>query len=264
MNQANDGALPPIDDIPEARRDSQASTGEAKSSLPWILTGVGAIAVLSGGWAISQVSLGPIGTAQPMVGIVNTLSLSQTTNDSSDVITATVSDQLVPAQRTLLGHKAYDEAPVSELTALTADGSIRLRTPAAEKFQAMVDAARRQRITLVPLSGFRTQEDQAHLFFDIKAERSQLAVQRAEVSAPPGYSEHHSGYAIDIGDADEPETHLTAEFAETAAFEWLQENANRYGFEMTFEADNDQGVAYEPWHWRFVGDRHSLETFYQE
>ncbi|NET54338.1 MAG: hypothetical protein F6K09_38790, partial [Merismopedia sp. SIO2A8] len=44
----------------------------------------------------------------------------------------------------------------------------------------------------------------------------------------------------------------------------LQENALAYGFELSFHGEEDSVVSYEPWHWRFVGDRHSLETFYGE
>ncbi|MGL5033031.1 MAG: D-alanyl-D-alanine carboxypeptidase family protein, partial [Microcystaceae cyanobacterium] len=43
----------------------------------------------------------------------------------------------------------------------------------------------------------------------------------------------------------------------------LKNNAARYDFEMSFTPGNAQGVSYEPWHWRFVGDRASLETFYR-
>jgi D-alanyl-D-alanine carboxypeptidase len=83
------------------------------------------------------------------------------------------------------------------------------------------------------------------------------------VSAPPGYSEHHTGYAIDIGDAAAPATNLSPKFEQTKAFKWLNANAARFSFEMSFPKNNPQGVSYEPWHWRYVGDRHSLETFYK-
>ena len=87
---------------------------------------------------------------------------------------------------------------------------------------------------------------------------------RAEVSAPPGFSEHHTGYAVDIGDADVPDANLSVAFEETAAFEWLEVNGPRYGFELSFEEGNEQGVQYEPWHWRFIGDSDSLQTFYSD
>lgn len=79
----------------------------------------------------------------------------------------------------------------------------------------------------------------------------------------PGYSEHHTGYAIDIGDGARPDTHLSEAFEDTPAFRWLEKNAARFSFELSFPRHNPQGVSYEPWHWRFVGDRHSLQTFYR-
>ncbi|MEL6502026.1 MAG: M15 family metallopeptidase [Cyanobacteria bacterium J06623_1] len=163
----------------------------------------------------------------------------------------------------LLGHLPYDVAPESELVPVTADGRIKMRPAAADKFQQMLAAAKAEGIILAALSGFRDDKTQEYLFFDIKEQRVQDAAKRAEVSAPPGYSEHHTGYAIDIGDATAPETHLETTFADTPAFRWLEQNALKYSFELSFPLDNKQGVSYEPWHWRFVGDRDSLETFYK-
>ncbi len=168
-----------------------------------------------------------------------------------------------PVTVNLLGHLPYEEAPRSELVPVSADGQILLRRAAAERFRAMVAAAQQEGIVLTPLSGFRSKQDQDYLFFEVKEQRAQRAQERALVSAPPGYSEHHTGYAVDIGDGSQPETHLSVAFAQTRAFQWLQANAARFSFELSFPEDNAQGVSYEPWHWRFVGDRHSLQTFYK-
>lgn len=165
--------------------------------------------------------------------------------------------------QTILGHLAYPEAPEPELSPITADGRIRLRRTAAQRFQAMVQAARSAGVILVPISGFRSVKQQEQLFFAIGAQRNQTPAQRAALSAPPGHSEHHTGYAVDIGDGTAPVTNLQARFENTRAFQWLEANAARFGFEMSFPKDNSRGVSYEPWHWRFVGDRDSLETFYK-
>ncbi|CAM6048940.1 unnamed protein product [Sphagnum compactum] len=162
----------------------------------------------------------------------------------------------------LLGHLRSEEAPTSDLKAVLADESVKLRTVAADAFLSMQDAARKDDVWLVPISGFRSVEMQQSLFFTIKAEREQSAAERAKVSAPPGFSEHHTGYALDIGDLAAPETELEPEFDQTAAFSWLQTNAARFHFEMSFPKDNIQGIMYEPWHWRFVGDDYSLQAFY--
>jgi D-alanyl-D-alanine carboxypeptidase len=163
----------------------------------------------------------------------------------------------------IFGHLPYQQASPSELKGITNDGRIKLRANAAEKFKEMQAAAKASGVILLPISGFRSISEQEYLFFEIKAQRSQVASKRAEVSAPPGYSEHHTGYALDIGDGRTPATHLRPSFAQTAAYKWLETNAAKYSFELSFSPDNLQGVSYEPWHWRYVGDTKSLETFYK-
>ncbi|MBX9256878.1 D-alanyl-D-alanine carboxypeptidase family protein [Desmonostoc muscorum CCALA 125] len=167
------------------------------------------------------------------------------------------------SNNTLLGHLAYSEAPESELVTISGNRGIRMRKAAAQKFQEMVATARSANVILVPISGFRSVKDQEQLFFGVGAQRNQTPAQRAALSAPPGHSEHHTGYAVDIGDGAAPATNLQTNFENTKAYQWLQANAPRFGFEMSFPKDNVQGVSYEPWHWRFVGDRDSLETFYK-
>ncbi len=169
-----------------------------------------------------------------------------------------------PKAGTCFNHLPYAEAPQSDLqtVAITSDGSpIQLRTAAASKFRKMQSAALRAGINLYLISGFRNVAVQERLFYDIARQRGQDLATRARVSAPPGYSEHHTGYAIDIGDADSPSTELSIAFEHTRAFRWLQQNAGRYGFELSFPKSEPQGVSYEPWHWRFVGDAESRSVF---
>ncbi len=99
------------------------------------------------------------------------------------------------------------------------------------------------------LSGFRDEATQKYLFFEVKKHRKQDTSTRAEVSAPPGYSEHHTGYAIDIGDGKVPATNLETSLTDTPAFGWLEKNAAKYSFELSFPENNPQGISYEPWHW---------------
>jgi zinc D-Ala-D-Ala carboxypeptidase len=164
---------------------------------------------------------------------------------------------------TVLGHFPYPEAPELELVTISANRGIRMRKAAAQKFEEMVAAARSSGVILVPISGFRSVKDQEQLFFGVGAQRNQRPAERAALSAPPGHSEHHTGYAVDVGDGAVPATNLQTNFDNTKAYRWLQANAARFSFEMSFPKDNAQGVSYEPWHWRFVGDRNSLEMFYK-
>jgi D-alanyl-D-alanine carboxypeptidase len=201
------------------------------------------------------------GRSQPPVTVP--VNLSPAFSETLQSMTTITSGDGTISPQDLLGHLPYAEAPPETLRPIVADQSILLREAAADSYLTMVADAQAAGVQLVALSGYRSLELQEELFFDVKAQRGQAATERAEVSAPPGYSEHHTGYAIDIGDATRPETDLQVSFERTPAFRWLQQNSAYYSFELSFPRNNPQGVNYEPWHWRFVGDRHSLETFYQ-
>ena len=159
----------------------------------------------------------------------------------------------------LLGHFPYPEAPSGVLVALGA--GLQLRPEANAAIHAMQQAAAAEGVDLQVLSAFRSIELQRSLFFDVKAERNQDAHTRAKVSAPPGYSEHSTGYAVDLGDGGQPATNLSQNFENTPAFEWLSKHAGHYHFTLSFPKGNHQGVSYEPWHWRFEGSSDALRLF---
>lgn len=159
----------------------------------------------------------------------------------------------------LLGHFPYPEAKHSELVSVAP--GLQLREDAAQSFLAMQRDAAAEGIALTLLSAFRSVDDQKQLFFSVKAQRNQTARDRAKVSAPPGFSEHSTGYAVDVGDLSQPHTHLSAAFTQTKAYRWLAQNAARYQFTLSFPAGNPQGVSFEPWHWRYEGSVNALRLF---
>ncbi|KAK9824341.1 hypothetical protein WJX72_009547 [[Myrmecia] bisecta] len=161
----------------------------------------------------------------------------------------------------MMGHARYAEAQPHELVEVR--GFFRreqLRPSAAQALQQMQQAADADGVRLVVVSGFRSVEVQSELFFESKAERLQTAAERSEVLAPPGFSEHHTGYAVDLGDESIGQTGLTVDFEHSRAFEWLQQHAAGHHFHLSFPRGGF--VAFEPWHWRFEGDAHSLGVFY--
>lgn len=246
-----------VDDIPEALRDTTTNARAAsRKNQVFLIAGLlslGALALTAGAWYFSAAL-----QRNAISDSVSVKAPSPTPTQSTDETKSSPSDS-----QTLLGHFAYSEAPPEELQPIVADGHIQMRKAAAQKFKAMVAAARASGVMLVPISGYRSVKDQQYLFFNVKAQRSQVTTERAAVSAPPGYSEHHTGYAVDVGDGAVPATNLNQNFDKTRAYKWLSANAARFSFEMSFPKDNPQGVSYEPWHWRFVGDSKSLETFYK-
>jgi len=159
----------------------------------------------------------------------------------------------------LLGHFPYPEADPKRMVAV-APGLL-LLPDAARSFLEMELAAASEGIKLIPISAFRPISLQNDLFFNVKADRNQSSIERAQVSAPPGFSEHSTGYAIDIGDHSQPQTNLSPGFVHTRAYQWLRKNAARYQFMLSFPENNPQSVNFEPWHWRYEGNTESLRLF---
>lgn len=113
-------------------------------------------------------------------------------------------------------------------------------------WQAMRSAAEKDDITLLIVSAYRSVDYQCQLIRG-KLIKGQSIEDIVRVSAIPGFSEHHSGRAIDITTDDcKP---LEEEFDETPAFEWLESNASKFDFVMSYPKDNPFKIIYEPWHW---------------
>jgi D-alanyl-D-alanine carboxypeptidase len=124
----------------------------------------------------------------------------------------------------------------------------RMAPRAATAWQRMSRAAASQGIELQPVSAWRSVSYQ-HGLLQRKLEKGLALETILQVSAAPGYSEHHTGRAIDI--TSPGCTALSEEFAHSPAFAWLQRHAAGFGFELSFPRRNRHMLAYEPWHWCF-------------
>ncbi|WP_395374910.1 D-alanyl-D-alanine carboxypeptidase family protein [Marinicella sp. W31] len=113
-------------------------------------------------------------------------------------------------------------------------------------FEHMINAAYQDGIQLDVVSAYRDYAYQADLILN-KLNKGQPIHDILQVNAPPGYSEHHSGRALDLSTPGfEP---LSEAFEDSAAFNWLCNNAKQHGFRMSYPRDNMDGIIYEPWHW---------------
>ena len=121
-----------------------------------------------------------------------------------------------------------------------------LTRPAGRSWQRMCLAAAADGISLEAISGYRSHAYQAGIF-SRKLARGLSVAQILQVNAAPGFSEHHSGRALDIGTPGEPAAEES--FQDTPAFQWLQAHASGFGFQLSYPRDNPHGIVYEPWHW---------------
>ena len=117
---------------------------------------------------------------------------------------------------------------------------------AAHGWSDMVSMAMRDQIELQAVSAYRSANYQAEVIQRHLDGGDSIQDILARVAAP-GYSEHHSGRAIDL---TTPGFEAVEEiFEESDAFQWLTENADQFKFRMSYPKNNSLGVIYEPWHW---------------
>lgn len=153
------------------------------------------------------------------------------------------------AQRT--GLPLYEQAALSELVVAQLDDGGRplvLTRRAADALAAMRAAAQKEGVELLPFSGFRSYVYQRGLLL-AKIKKGETIEDILKILAAPGYSEHHTGEAIDVTTTGCPQAKEI--FETTDAYRWLASHAKSFGFSESFPRDNPHNFVYEPWHWRY-------------
>jgi len=154
---------------------------------------------------------------------------------------------ITPAMIAARGLRPHAEARRLQPVGLGTDGRDKLLVPdAARAWLAMREAAARDGIALHLISAFRSVEFQAALIRN-KLRKGQTIAEVLRVNAPPGYSEHHTARALDIGDGVTPA--LDEAFEQAPAYAWLRAHAGAFGFQLSYPRENAEGYLYEPWHW---------------
>jgi D-alanyl-D-alanine carboxypeptidase len=147
------------------------------------------------------------------------------------------------------GLRECAEATSLESAEVGADGRDHLLAPAAgEAWHRLKAAALVDGINLFIVSAFRSIDRQAEIVRR-KLETGAAVEDVLAVCAPPGFSEHHTGRAIDVSSPGCRA--LEMEFEQTAAFAWLSARAAEFGYYLSYPVGNSCAYQYEPWHWCF-------------
>ena len=126
-------------------------------------------------------------------------------------------------------------------------GRLQMLAPdTAQAWTAMAAAARSENIHILLVSGYRSIQYQYGLFKKKLAAGLPIDAILA-INAAPGFSQHHTGHAVDVGTLDCEL--LTEKFEHTEAFRWFVSNAHAFRFSMSYPRNNSSGFNYEPWHW---------------
>ncbi|HOP07935.1 MAG TPA: M15 family metallopeptidase [candidate division Zixibacteria bacterium] len=108
-------------------------------------------------------------------------------------------------------------------------------------FEAMADAARKDSVIFTVKSGYRSSSYQKTLLRK-RMDKGMSFAEACRYVAPPGFSEHETGAALDL-------TVTKGTFAGSTAYRWLKENGARFGFVETYPDDSLAQLPWEPWHW---------------
>lgn len=194
----------------------------------------------------------------------------QTTVDESILATGLNAKYLYLANKQNPVGESYDPGTLVTLSTLYATrANISLESRTAQALMAMMEEMWASGIRDVKVtSGYRTYQNQRSLYEQYIAQEiaegysREEAIRRAEAySAPPGYSEHQTGFVVDFITSSMSE--LDESFENTAAFAWLSANCYRFGFILRYPKSAEKiaitGYQYEPWHYRFVGREAATE-----
>ncbi|RAR41018.1 D-Ala-D-Ala carboxypeptidase VanY [Paenibacillus sp. MDMC362] len=124
------------------------------------------------------------------------------------------------------------------------DNTIRLSRSVAENFRDMIGAAGEDGVNRFMISsGYRDEDEQGQLYRE----------KGSDYALPPGYSEHNLGLSMDIGSTQQS-------IDRSPEGKWLKEHAWAHGFILRYPQDKTEitGIQYEPWHFRYVGQPHSM------
>lgn len=137
--------------------------------------------------------------------------------------------------------KHIEEKNLIEL--IDGDATFKLHHSAMSAWKKMKEAARAEGIHFYIVSAFRSIARQLEIN-DGKRNRGLIDEEIFRVSALPGFSEHHTGRALDRNTPGFPA--LEEEFEDSRAFQWLSQNAGQFGFELSYPRENKYGISYEP------------------
>lgn len=142
------------------------------------------------------------------------------------------------------------------------DKTIYLSNTAKDSFYKLCDAARKNNVVIYAKNGYRSVKQQQKIInYYIERDGYEAAIKRC---APPCYSEHHSGLALDISGGKLVDGKFVADV--DIAYKWIADNAYKFGFMIKNPQGKEEitGSIYEPWHIRYTGDTKLSKVLHDE
>ena len=174
------------------------------------------------------------------------LDLDKPDYEEAEIVNDFSSDMLVNKHRSLTENFEPDDL-VDISSDYASEDDFKASRIAYNAYKKMSDAAKSEGYEIVINSAYRSYQDQLDVIDYYKNAYGQNYVDKYVAKA--GFSEHQTGLAFDIG------SRSVNVFADSKEYEWMQDNAYKYGFILRFSKKYESvtGFRSEPWHYRYVG-----------
>jgi len=155
-----------------------------------------------------------------------------------------------PCKKGDIIHFSFSKWKANESNLVRVDGQL-VQPALKEAYLKMKEAARKDNVEMRIVSGYRGSNYNNRTC-------DSLSEERLKEVAPATHSEHITGYAVDILGTGTVTGSIVPDYSGTpnelkGVWKWMHNNVTKYGFEISFGHNNKQGVAYEPWHIRYIG-----------
>jgi len=160
---------------------------------------------------------------------------------------------LVVNKQRPLNPKEYEPTDLRTPNMSVESAAMQVNSQTAAALEALDAAAKQAGINLIVASAYRSYDEQVRTYQSMVNGYGQTEADRQ--SARPGHSEHQTGWAVDLGTANDTSCRLEICFADTPEGKWLAANAYKFGFIIRYPEGKEHitGYSYEPWHLRYVG-----------
>jgi D-alanyl-D-alanine carboxypeptidase len=167
---------------------------------------------------------------------------------------------IVPSQESIKSYMVNGILVVNKKHPLPSNFAPGESKVARSEFERMKKNAKVQRVFLTSISTYRSFDYQKNLYTNYVKKFGQKEADR--FSAKPGYSEHQTGLAFDIGGSNRS-LWLDDKFGSEKEGQWLAKNAYKYGYILRYPNGKESitGYEYEPWHFRYVGLEKAKKVF---
>ena len=138
--------------------------------------------------------------------------------------------------------------------------SHRVRNIIIDDLRELVNQAKSDGIDLSIRSGYRSYAEQLTTYNYWLRVNGNNSDDADKVSARAGHSQHQLGTVVDFS-SSEIQDGIEGQFHTTKAAKWLEQNAYKYGFVISFPKgyESTTGYSYESWHYRYIGKSNAQE-----